>query len=69
MMLDGPLSGRPESHIQPFNATVYMARLDGNLLHKHQISNFTQYSVSHAGDAITTFNGTFFIHDEERDSS
>jgi hypothetical protein len=30
-------------------------------LHEHEISNFTQHSVSHTGDAITTFNGTFSV--------
>jgi hypothetical protein len=38
-----------------------MVRLDGNVLHEHEISNFTQNSVSHTGDAITTFNGTFSV--------
>ncbi len=61
MQLDGPLIGRPEPQIQSFNATVHMVRLDGNILHEHQISNFTQHSVSHTGDAITTFNGTFSV--------
>jgi len=27
----------------------------------NMISNFTQHSVSHTGDAITTFNGTFSV--------
>jgi hypothetical protein len=61
MQLDGPLIGRPEPQVQSFNATVHMVRLDGNILHEHEISNFTQHSVSHTGDAITTFNGTFSV--------
>jgi len=28
---------------------------------EHEISNFTQHLVSHTGDAITTFNGTFSV--------
>jgi hypothetical protein len=61
MQLDGPLIGRAEPQVQSFNATIHMVRLDGNVLHEHEISNFTQYSVSHTGDAITTFNGTFSV--------
>ena len=61
MQLDGPLIGREEPQVQSFNATIHMIRLDGNVLHEHQISNFTQHSVSHTGDAITTFNGTFSV--------
>jgi hypothetical protein len=61
MQLDGPLIGRAEPQVESFNATIHMIRLDGNVLHEHQISNFTQHSVSHTGDAITTFNGTFSV--------
>jgi len=61
MQLDGPLIGRPEPQVQSFNATIHMVRLDGNILHEHEISNFTQHSVSHTGDAITTLNGTFSV--------
>lgn len=61
MQLDGPLIGRAEPQVQSFNATIHMVRLDGNVLHEHEVSNFTQYSVSHTGDAITTFNGTFSV--------
>ncbi len=61
MQLDGPLIGRAEPQVQSFNATIHMVRLDGNVLHEHAISNFTQHSVSHTGDAITTFNGTFSV--------
>jgi len=61
MQLDGPLIGRAEPQVQSFNATIHMVRLDGNVLHEHEISNFTQHSVSHTGDAITTFNGTFSV--------
>jgi hypothetical protein len=61
MQLDGSLIGRAEPQIESFNATIHMIRLDGNVLHEHQISNFTQHSVSHTGDAITTFNGTFSV--------
>jgi hypothetical protein len=61
MQLDGPLIGRAEPHIQSFNARIHMLRLDGNVLHEHKISNFTQHSVSHTGDALTTFNGTFSV--------
>lgn len=61
MQLDGPLIGRAEPQVQSFNATIHMIRLDGNVLHEHEISNFTQHSVSHTGDAITTFNGTFSV--------
>ena len=61
MQLDGPLIGRAEPQVQSFNATIHMVRLDGNVLHEHEISNFTQNSVSHTGDAITTFNGTFSV--------
>ena len=61
MQLDGPLIGRAEPQVQSFNATIHMVRLDGNVLHEHEISNFTQHSVSHTGDTITTFNGTFSV--------
>ena len=61
MQLDGPLIGRAEPQVQSFNATIHMIRLDGNVLHEHNISNFTQHSVSHTGDAVTTFNGTFSV--------
>jgi hypothetical protein len=61
MQLDGPLIGRAEPQVQSFNATIHMVRLDGNVLHEHVISNFTQHSVSHTGDAVTTFNGTFSV--------
>jgi hypothetical protein len=61
MQLDGPLVGRAEPQVQSFNATIHMVRLDGNILHEHEISNFTQHSVSHTGDAITTLNGTFSV--------
>jgi len=61
MQLDGPLIGRAEPQVESFNATIHMIRLDGNMLHEHEISNFTQHSVSHTGDAITIFNGTFTI--------
>ena len=61
MQLDGPLIGRAEPQVQSFNATIHMVRLDGNVLHEHEVSNFTQHSVSHTGDAITTFNGTFSV--------
>lgn len=30
-------------------------------MHKHQIYNFTQHSVNHTGDALTTFSGTFTV--------
>ena len=61
MQLDGPLIGREEPQVQSFNATIHMIRLDGNVLHEHEISNFTQHSVSHTGDAVTTLNGTFSV--------
>ncbi|MDP9015610.1 MAG: hypothetical protein M3M87_02470 [Thermoproteota archaeon] len=61
MQLDGPLMGRAEPQVQSFNAIIHMVRLDGNILHEHEISNFTQHSVSYTGDAITTFNGTFSV--------
>ena len=61
MQLDGPLIGRAEPQVQSFNATIHMIRLDGNVLHEHEISNFTQHSVSHTGDAVTTLNGTFSV--------
>jgi len=61
MQLDGPLIGRAEPQVESFNATVHMVRLDGNILHEHEISNFTQNSVSQTGDAVTTFNGTFSV--------
>jgi hypothetical protein len=61
MQLDGPLIGRAEPQVESFNATVHMVRLDGNVLHEHEISNFTQHSVSQTGDAVTTFNGTFSV--------
>jgi hypothetical protein len=61
IQLDGPLIGRAEPRIESFDAIIHMVRLDGNVLHKHEISNFTQYSVSHTGNAITTFNGTFSV--------
>jgi hypothetical protein len=61
MQLDGPLTGRPDPQIESFNATIHMVRLDGNLLHQHEISNFNQSSVTHLGDAVTTFNGTMTV--------
>lgn len=61
MELDGPLVGRAEPQIESFNATIHMVRLDGNILHKHLITNFTQNSVSHTGDAVTSFNGTVTV--------
>ncbi len=61
MQLDVPLIGRAEPQVQSFNATIHMIRLDGNMLHEHEISNFTQHSVSHIGDAVTIFNGTFSV--------
>src|SRR5918998_6907787 len=39
MQLDGPLIGRAEPQVQSFNATIHMVRLDGNVLHEHQVSN------------------------------
>ena len=41
MQLDGPLMGRAEPQVESFNATIHMVRLDGNVLHEHEISNFT----------------------------
>jgi len=61
MQLDGPLEGRAEPKIQSFNATIFMVRLDGNILHDHQISDFNQSSVSQVGDDMTIFNGTMTV--------
>lgn len=61
MQLDGPLTGRLDPRIESFNATVHMVRLDGNILHEHEIYNFNQSSVTHLGDASTTFNGTMTL--------
>jgi hypothetical protein len=61
MQLDGPLTGRPDPRIESFNATIHMVRLDGNILHQHEIYNFNQSSVTHLGDASTTFNGTMTV--------
>jgi hypothetical protein len=61
MQFDGPLTGRPDPRIESFNATIHMVRLDGNILHQHEIYNFNQSSVTHLGDASTTFNGTMTV--------
>lgn len=61
MQLDGPLTGRPDPRIESFNATIHMVRLDGNILQEHEIYNFNQSSVTHLGDASTTFNGTMTL--------
>jgi hypothetical protein len=61
MQLDGPLIGRADPRIESFNATIHMVRLDGNILHQHEIYNFNQSSVTHLGDASTTFNGTMTV--------
>lgn len=61
MQLDGPLTGRADPQIESFNATIHMIRLDGNILHQHEISNFNQSSVNQTGDASTTFNGTMTV--------
>lgn len=61
IQLDGPLAGPADPQIELFNATIHMARLDGNILHKHEIYNFNQSSVTHLGDELTTFNGTMTV--------
>jgi archaellum component FlaF (FlaF/FlaG flagellin family) len=61
MQLDGPLIGRADPRIESFNATIHMVRLDGNVLHEHEIYNFNQSSVTHLGDNLTTFNGTMTV--------
>ena len=61
MQLDGQLTGRLDPRIESFNATVHMVRLDGNILHEHEIYNFNQSSVTHLGDDSTTFNGTMTV--------
>ena len=61
MQLDGPLTDRAEPHVESFNATINMVRLDGNVLHEHKIYNFNQSSVTQLGDDSTTFNGTMTI--------
>ena len=38
-----------------------MVRLDGNVLHEHEIYNFNQSSVTHLGGDSTTFNGTMTV--------
>jgi hypothetical protein len=61
MQLDGPLVGRPDPQIESFNATIHMVRLDGNILHEHEIYDFNQTSVEQIGDDTTTFNGTMTV--------
>jgi hypothetical protein len=61
MQLDGPLIGRPNPQIESFNATIQMVRLDGNILHEHEIHDFNQTSVTQIGDDTTTFNGTMTV--------
>ena len=61
MQLDGPLIGRTDPQVESFNATIHMVRLDGNILHEHEIYNFNQSSVTHLGDDMTTFNGTMTV--------
>jgi hypothetical protein len=61
MQLDGPLAGRPDPQLESFNATIRIVRLDGNVLHEHEIYNFNQSSVTHLGDDSTTFNGTMTV--------
>ena len=61
MQLDGPLTGRPDPRIESFNATIQMVRLDGDILHEHEIYNFNQSSVTQLGDASTTFNCTMTL--------
>jgi hypothetical protein len=61
MQLDGPLIGRPDPQIESFNASIKMVRLDGNILHEHEIYGFNQTSVDQIGDDMTTFNGTMTV--------
>jgi hypothetical protein len=61
IQLDGPLVGRPDPQIESFNATIQMVRLDGNILHEHEIYDFNQTSVEQIGDDMTTFNGTMTV--------
>jgi hypothetical protein len=61
MQLDGTLIGRPNPQIESFNATIQMVRLDGNILHEHEINDFNQTSVTQIGDDTTTFNGTMTV--------
>ncbi len=61
MQLDGPLIGRADPQIELFNATIHMVRLDGNMLHEHEIYNFNQSSVTPLGNDSATFNGTMTV--------
>ena len=62
---DAPLIGgsnETQPNISNFSATLYMVRNeDGRGFHQHQVSNFTQESVTHEGGNSTTVNGTFTI--------
>jgi hypothetical protein len=68
---DVPLIGtgggnQTEPQISNFSATVYMvSNADGTAAHRHEISNFSQASVTHEGVNSTRVNGTFTITLEE----
>jgi hypothetical protein len=61
MLLDGPLIGCPDPRVESFNATIHMVRLDGNILHEHEIYDVNQTSVEQIGDDSTIFNGTMTV--------
>jgi hypothetical protein len=55
-------SNQTEPQVTNFTATIYMVRNeDGTAAHTHDVSNFTQTSVTHQGPNSTTVNGTFTI--------
>jgi len=67
---DGPLmigansdiATRTQSNITNFAAVLYMvSKANGTAFHTHEISNFTQISVTHRDRNSITVNGTFNI--------
>lgn len=66
---DAPLIGtsggggnQTEPQINNFSATLYMvSNADGTAQHPHEISDFTQTSVTHEGANSTTVDGTFTV--------
>lgn len=61
MQIDSPLLGRLDPAATSFNSTIHFVRLDGNPLHKHDVYDFNQTSVTPQGDDTTTFNGTMTV--------
>lgn len=60
---DGNLFGNDtQANITNFHATVHMVLVtNGTAVHGHEISDFKQTNIVHAGENATTINGTFTI--------